>query len=72
MQFHEIVAAALDELPAELAAGLRNVAVVIEDRNPDDPDIYGLFEGFPITDGVPGIGGHRRASKPDRDLSATT
>lgn len=56
MQFHEIVAAALDELPAELAAGLRNVAVVIEDRNPDDPDIYGLFEGFPITDGVPGIG----------------
>jgi predicted Zn-dependent protease with MMP-like domain len=57
MSFDEIVARALDELPAELAAGLRNVAIVIEDRNEDDPDLYGLFEGVPLTEGGPDAGG---------------
>ncbi len=57
MSFDEIVGEALDELPAELAAGLRNVAVVIEDRNEDDPDLYGLFEGVPLTEGGPDVGG---------------
>ena len=56
MTFDETVAAALDELPAELAAGLRNVAVVVEDRNEDDPDLYGLFEGIPLTEGGPDAG----------------
>ena len=56
MSFDEIVGEALDELPAELAAGLRNVAVVIEDRNEDDPDLYGLFEGVPLTEGGPDAG----------------
>jgi predicted Zn-dependent protease with MMP-like domain len=35
---------ALDTLPSDLAHGLRNVAVVVEDENPDDPDLFGLFE----------------------------
>ncbi len=56
MRFDEIVAAALDELPAGLADALRNIAVVIEDANPDDPDLYGLFEGVPLTEGGPGAG----------------
>ena len=56
MSFDEIVAAALDELPTELATGLRNVAVVIEDRNHEEPDLYGLFEGIPLTEGGPGPG----------------
>ena len=36
--------AALDELPPRIAEGLRNVAVVIEDEDPDDPDLFGLWE----------------------------
>jgi predicted Zn-dependent protease with MMP-like domain len=35
---------ALDSLPPELAAGLRNVAVVVEHEHPDDPDLLGLFD----------------------------
>ena len=42
--FEGHVQAALDSLPPELAHGLKNVAVVIEEENPDEPDIYGLFD----------------------------
>lgn len=35
---------ALDSLPPDLAAKLENVAVVIEDENPAEPDLFGLFE----------------------------
>jgi predicted Zn-dependent protease with MMP-like domain len=48
MTFDETVRAALDELPAELAAGLHNVAVIVEDENPDDPEILGLYHGVPL------------------------
>ena len=41
---------------AQLAAGLRNVAVVVEEEDPDDPDLYGVFEGVPLTDGGPAPG----------------
>jgi predicted Zn-dependent protease with MMP-like domain len=44
MTFEEHVRRALDSLPPDLARGLRNVAVLVEDENPDDPDLYGLFE----------------------------
>lgn len=56
MTFEDVVRQALDSLPSELAAGLRNVAVVVEEANPDDPDLYGLFEGIPLTEGGPGPG----------------
>jgi predicted Zn-dependent protease with MMP-like domain len=42
--FQQHVRAALDELPPDIARKLENVAVVIEDENPDDPDLFGLFE----------------------------
>jgi predicted Zn-dependent protease with MMP-like domain len=42
--FEEHVRRALDALPPEVARGLENVAVVVEDENPDDPDLLGLFE----------------------------
>ena len=45
MTFEEHVRAALDSLPPQLAAALENVAVVVEDEHPDDPDLYGLYEG---------------------------
>ena len=44
LKFDEHVRRALDTLPPELARGLENVAVVIEDENADDPDLLGLFE----------------------------
>jgi predicted Zn-dependent protease with MMP-like domain len=43
-RFEDHVRAALDSLPPELARGLENVAVVIEEQNPEEPDIYGLFD----------------------------
>ncbi|MDQ3067243.1 MAG: metallopeptidase family protein [Actinomycetota bacterium] len=44
MTFEEHVRAALDSLPPEIAAALDNVAIVIEEANRDEPDLYGLFD----------------------------
>jgi predicted Zn-dependent protease with MMP-like domain len=46
--FEDHVRAALDELPPHLAKALKNVAVVIEDENRDDPDLFGLYHGVPL------------------------
>jgi predicted Zn-dependent protease with MMP-like domain len=56
MRFEDVVRSALDGLPPRIAAGLRNVAVVVEEENADDPDLYGLFEGVPLIQGGPGAG----------------
>jgi predicted Zn-dependent protease with MMP-like domain len=50
MTFEDQVRAALDEIPPELAAGLQNVAVVVEDEHPEDPDLFGLYHGVPLPD----------------------
>lgn len=47
MSFEDHVARALDALPAELAARLENVAVVVEEEHPDEPDLFGLWESHP-------------------------
>ena len=47
MSFDEHVRRSLDALPPELARRLENVAVVVEDEHPDDPDLFGLFEEEP-------------------------
>ena len=44
MRFEEHVKRALDELPPNLARALDNVAVVVEEEHPDDPDLFGLWE----------------------------
>ena len=44
MTFEDHVRRALDSLPPELARGLENVAVVVEDENREEPDLYGLFD----------------------------
>ena len=44
MDFEEHVRAALDSLPPHLATALDNVAVVIEESNREEPDLYGLFD----------------------------
>ncbi len=46
--FDDHVKAALDSLPPDLAAALVNVAVVVEDEHPDDPDLFGLYQGIPL------------------------
>ncbi|HWQ23926.1 MAG TPA: metallopeptidase family protein [Gaiellaceae bacterium] len=48
MTFEEHVRAALDALPPHLTAALENVAVVVEDENPEDPDLFGLYQGVPL------------------------
>ncbi|MDH4339507.1 MAG: metallopeptidase family protein [Thermoleophilia bacterium] len=40
--------AALDVLPPHIADALENVAVVVEDENPEDPDLLGLYHGVPL------------------------
>ena len=47
MTFEEHVQQALDALPPELARGLKNVAVVVEEENAQEPDLLGLFEEAP-------------------------
>jgi len=48
VSFEEQVRAALDSLPPHLAAALQNIAVVVEDENADEPDLFGLYEGVPL------------------------
>lgn len=48
MSFEDQVRAALDELPPGIAGALRNVAVVVEDENLEDPDLFGLYQGVPL------------------------
>jgi predicted Zn-dependent protease with MMP-like domain len=47
LDFEEHVRRALDELPPDLGQRLENVAVVVEDEHPDEPDLFGLFEEAP-------------------------
>jgi predicted Zn-dependent protease with MMP-like domain len=42
--FEEHVRRALDALPPHIARALENVAVVVEEEDPADPDLFGLWE----------------------------
>ena len=48
MTFEEHVRRALDSLPTELREAMSNVEIVVEDENPEDPDIFGLYLGIPL------------------------
>ena len=45
--FDESVRRALDSLPPELARRLDNVAIVVEEEDPDEPDLLGVFREEP-------------------------
>ena len=45
--FDDHVRNALDSLPPNLARALENLAVVVAEEDPDDPDLYGLWESHP-------------------------
>jgi predicted Zn-dependent protease with MMP-like domain len=49
-RFDELVSDALDRLPADLAAAIDNVVVLVEDRNPEEPDLLGLYQGVALTE----------------------
>lgn len=49
-RFDELVCDALDLIPAELTAALDNVVVLVADRDPDEPDLLGLYEGVALTE----------------------
>ncbi|MPQ97825.1 hypothetical protein GB931_07790 [Modestobacter sp. I12A-02628] len=49
-QFEELVADALDSVPAELLRLMDNVVVLVEDRNDSEPDLLGLYEGYALPD----------------------
>lgn len=55
--FEALVDHALDEIPEELAALVRNVVVLVEDEPPaDDPDLLGLYDGVALTEREGGYG----------------
>ncbi|BBX41120.1 metallopeptidase family protein [Mycobacterium simiae] len=56
-RFDELVADALDLIPPQLAAAMDNVVVLVEDRNPDEPDLLGLYEGVALTERDSDYGG---------------
>lgn len=49
-RFDELVADALDEIPTDLTRLMDNVVVLVEDANPDEPDLLGLYEGVSLTE----------------------
>jgi predicted Zn-dependent protease with MMP-like domain len=50
-RFDELVEQALDEIPDEIAARVRNVVVLVEDEPPEgEPDdLLGLYDGVALT-----------------------
>jgi len=56
-RFEELVADALDTIPPELAAAMDNVVVLVEDRNEEEPDLLGLYEGVALTERTSNYGG---------------
>ncbi|RFU42735.1 hypothetical protein DZF91_04775 [Actinomadura logoneensis] len=47
--FEDLVSQALDTIPAELTAHMRNVVIVVEDEAPE-PGLLGLYRGVPLTE----------------------
>ena len=57
LRFEELVGEALDTLPRELADAMDNVVVLVADRNSDDPQLLGLYEGVALTERTSDYGG---------------
>lgn len=49
-RFDEMVEAALDKVPDEFVARMRNMAILVEDYNEESPSILGLYEGVALTE----------------------
>lgn len=49
-RFEELVGDALDLIPPEFTRAIDNVVVLIEDRDPEDPHLLGLYRGIALTE----------------------
>jgi predicted Zn-dependent protease with MMP-like domain len=49
-RFERLVAEALDDVPDELWEQFDNIAVIVEDRDEDEPELLGIYEGIPLTE----------------------
>jgi predicted Zn-dependent protease with MMP-like domain len=58
-EFEAHVKAALDDLPPDIAQMLDNVAVVVEDKSEEEPDVFGWYDGL-------GPARERAGALPDR------
>lgn len=56
-EFEEHVRRALESLPDDLRRVMANVEIVVCDENPDDPDLFGLYTGIPLTERDSGYAG---------------
>jgi predicted Zn-dependent protease with MMP-like domain len=56
-EFERHVEHALESLPPELRRAMSNVEIVVEDENREDPDIFGLYLGTPLTERGEGYAG---------------
>ncbi len=50
MDFEDHVRRAVESLPSELREAMSNVEIVVEDENPEDPNLFGLYLGIPLID----------------------
>ena len=56
-RFEELVGDALDLLPDEFAAAMDNVVILVEDRDPEQPSLLGLYHGIALTERTSNYGG---------------
>jgi predicted Zn-dependent protease with MMP-like domain len=56
-RFEELVGDALDLLPDEFAGAMENVVILVEDRNPENPTLLGLYHGVALTERTSHYGG---------------
>ena len=48
---------AIGSLPPELRKAMSNVEIVVEEENAEDPDLFGLYLGIPLTERDTGYAG---------------
>ena len=56
-EFEDLVAEALDLIPAEFTKAMDNVVILVEDRHPTQ-NLYGLYHGVALTSRTSNYSGH--------------
>ena len=49
-RFDELVSDALDRIPDRFARAIDNVVFLVEDRDPDEPELFGVYVGTSLDD----------------------
>lgn len=49
-RFDELVSEALDGIPPALARAMNNVVVLVQEVDPEEPDLLGVYEGEALTE----------------------